>query len=353
MRQRLDLRQTQTLALTPMVRLSLSILRMAPAELTEEIAREAARNPFLRHEGPRNRSLRGPAPASTLPEPEARETSFQESLCSQLSQLDLPQATAALALFLVSELRDDGILDVTLPELAEETGAPLPELEKALHAVQSCEPAGIGARDLSECLTLQLIDLGLPRADAAQTVASMALFAARDWPALQRRLQIDQPEAERQNAKPPRLGHERRKRGGLQRRIGCVQYALQLFGRAAQPGGRAEQGACGVVVPSGLPGRGRLRMAARQITPAHRRQDRGVIKPAAQPVRAQRAGLRVAEEGIADGAVPAHRQIAGTADGGIGAGLGDCRRGEAEGQRGGEKQFVAGHEQSSWFVDAC
>lgn len=197
MRQRLDLRQTQTLALTPMVRLSLSILRMAPADLTEEIAREAARNPFLRHEGPRSRSLRGPAPASTLPEPEARETSFQESLRSQLSQMDLPQATAALALFLVSELREDGILDVTLPELAEETGAPLPELEKALRAVQSCEPAGIGARDLPECLTLQLIDFGLPRADAAQTVASMALFAARDWPALQRRLQIDQPEAER------------------------------------------------------------------------------------------------------------------------------------------------------------
>jgi len=205
MKQTLRLRQTQRLALTPVVRMSLSILRMAPADLTEEIAREAARNPFLRHEGPRARAPGAAAPTSTLPEPAARETSFQESLRSQLSQKDLPPPTGALALLLVSELRDDGILDVTLPELAEETGAPMPDLEAALTALQSCEPAGIGARDLPECLRLQLVDLGLPAPDAAATVGVMALFAARDWPAIARKLAIDAAEAQRRAALLRRL----------------------------------------------------------------------------------------------------------------------------------------------------
>ena len=197
MKPRLDLRQTQRLALTPVVRMSLSVLRMAPADLVEEIAREASRNPFLRHEAPRARISPGAAPATTLPEPAAQALSFQESLRSQLTQMDLPPATEALALLLVSELREDGILDVTLDELAEETGAPLCELDRALAALQSCEPAGIGARDLTECLALQLVDLGLSSADARATVAEMARFAARDWPGITRRLGIDRAEAAR------------------------------------------------------------------------------------------------------------------------------------------------------------
>ncbi len=201
----LQLRQTQQLALTPLVRMSLAILRMPPADLTEEIAREAERNPFLRHEAPRSRGLRGPAPTATPPEPAARELSFQESLRGQLALMDLAPETGSLALFLVSELREDGILDVTLEELTEETGAPLTALETALAALQSCEPAGIGARDLAECLRLQLVDLGLAATEAAATVAEMALFAARDWATLGRRLGIDRAEAERRAALLRRL----------------------------------------------------------------------------------------------------------------------------------------------------
>jgi RNA polymerase sigma-54 factor len=202
---RLVLRQTQKLALTPVVRMSLSILRMAPADLTEEIAREAERNPFLRHEAPRIGPARGATPAATPAEPAAREASFQESLRGQLSLMALPEATHALALFLVSELREDGILDVSLDELAEETGAPLTDLEQALAALQSCDPAGIGARDLRECLELRLVDQGLSRPDAAATVADMALFAARDWAGIARKLGIDRAEAEHRAALLRRL----------------------------------------------------------------------------------------------------------------------------------------------------
>lgn len=213
MKPRLDLRQTQRLALTPLMRMSLSILRMAPADLCDEIAREAESNPFLRHEPPRSRALHAAPPPAALSEPAARAPSFQESLRSQLAQMELPPRTEALALHLVSELREDGILDVPLCDLAGEIGAPLAELERALAVVQRCEPAGVGARDLAECLSLQLVELGLSAADAAATVGVLALFAARDWAAICRRLQIGRGEAERRAALLRRLS-PRPVRGG-------------------------------------------------------------------------------------------------------------------------------------------
>ncbi|MCQ4808240.1 RNA polymerase sigma-54 factor, partial [Intestinimonas massiliensis] len=58
--------------------------------------------------------------------------------------------------FLVESLNQNGWLDESVEDLAEELGKPGEEVEKALAAVQSLEPAGVGARNLSVCLVLQL-----------------------------------------------------------------------------------------------------------------------------------------------------------------------------------------------------
>ncbi|HHX90556.1 MAG TPA: hypothetical protein GX700_12485 [Paracoccus sp.] len=188
---RLDLRQTQGLALSAQMRVALSVLRMSPQELAEEIAREAARNPFLLHEPL-------PAPASPLGEHDATAPgeSLQVSLARQLALMDLEPDIAATAQVLLGELREDGMLDVALDDLASELGLRLDLLETALMALQRCEPAGVGARDLPESLRLQLIGKGLSPVAAAGTVAHLRLFVARDWPAIMRRLALPRPEAE-------------------------------------------------------------------------------------------------------------------------------------------------------------
>ncbi len=184
---RLELRTEARLSLTPEVRLQLSVLRMNAADLAEELAREAARNPFLRVESR--------APAIALPLAEvalvAPEVSFHENLRRQIRHLDLPRPIAALALTLIAELREDGFLDIALDDLARERGHSVADLEGALMALQSCDPPGIGARSVAECLRLQLVDLGLPAPEAAATIAQLSAFARQDWKAVGAALGLD------------------------------------------------------------------------------------------------------------------------------------------------------------------
>ena len=190
---RLELRQTQRLALTPTVRTRLAVLRMGPLDLAEEVAREAARNPFLVYDGPRGSGSAAPMPDFDLA---AEDTGFQEDLRRQISLLPLAPQIAALAEFLVGELREDGMLDTELTVLAEELGLPLDPLDDALQVLQSCEPAGIGARTLPECLRLQLIDKGLNVVEAEETIAQLSGYAQRDWAALEQATGLSQPTLE-------------------------------------------------------------------------------------------------------------------------------------------------------------
>lgn len=194
LRPRLDLRQTQRLGLSPGVMAALRVLRLPPAELAEALAEEARANPFLLPGLPPPPPA-GPAGAEGgLDTLAARAADWQEALLHQIAQHPLPPRLAALAARLVAELDERGWLDMPLPDFAQEAECDLDEAEAALAVVQACEPVGVGARDLDECLRLQLGDLGLTPAEARATLAELARFARRDWPGLQRALGLDRAE---------------------------------------------------------------------------------------------------------------------------------------------------------------
>lgn len=81
-----------------------------------------------------------------------------EHLLNQLHETEAPARTVGLAEFLVGNLDTNGWLASPLEELTGPAGATLAELEEALALVQSLDPRGIAARDLKECLLLQLRD---------------------------------------------------------------------------------------------------------------------------------------------------------------------------------------------------
>lgn len=83
-------------------------------------------------------------------------TTLADSLIEQLHFLNLPAPTMELAEFLVGSLDDRGWLATPLEEICEATGRPFPECEAVLRVIQALEPAGVGARDLRECLLIQL-----------------------------------------------------------------------------------------------------------------------------------------------------------------------------------------------------
>jgi RNA polymerase sigma-54 factor len=79
-----------------------------------------------------------------------------ESLIEQLHYLSLPPATLKVAEFLVGSLDDNGWLATAVEDVAEALGLPAEDIEKVLRVIQALEPVGVGARNLRECLLIQL-----------------------------------------------------------------------------------------------------------------------------------------------------------------------------------------------------
>lgn len=83
-------------------------------------------------------------------------SSLTEHLAQQvrLSRLDDDQQQCAA--YIIGNLNEDGYLNgITLEEIAERVGTDVDTVEFALEIVQECEPVGVAARDLRECLTVQ------------------------------------------------------------------------------------------------------------------------------------------------------------------------------------------------------
>lgn len=90
-------------------------------------------------------------------EPAEYQKTYTDHLTEQLGQIKgLDKNTAALCRYIINSLDSNGYLDCPVSTLAAELGVPLFQMEQALYVVQMLDPIGSGARDLSECLVLQL-----------------------------------------------------------------------------------------------------------------------------------------------------------------------------------------------------
>lgn len=87
---------------------------------------------------------------------------LQESIREQLQMTNMSAQQTELAFYIVGELEDDGFLRRSTEEIAYDYGFAkgknirIELIESAILAIQQCEPAGVGARNLQECLRLQI-----------------------------------------------------------------------------------------------------------------------------------------------------------------------------------------------------
>lgn len=94
--------------------------------------------------------------------PIAVEESFIERLMTQIGMRDLTEKEGEIATYIIGNLGDDGLLEREIIDIVDDLAfnrnlfVTEGEVEKVLQVVQSLDPAGIGARDLQECLLLQL-----------------------------------------------------------------------------------------------------------------------------------------------------------------------------------------------------
>lgn len=88
--------------------------------------------------------------------------SFYDTIREQLGEHDLTPRQRVIAEYIIGSLNDDGLLDKTLSAISTEMAvqsvadADESEIEEVLGIIQQFDPPGIGARDLRECLLIQL-----------------------------------------------------------------------------------------------------------------------------------------------------------------------------------------------------
>jgi len=188
----LKLEQTQKLIMTPELKQALKILQLSSLELVQYVNQILLENPLIelkekeeegpfrneeRKEGDRDKEIdwegylrdyrenrnydidsgmREVKEEIPLENIVIREIDLQEFLLSQLGCLRLDFAEQRVGQYLIGNINSVGYLVVTVEQAARDLGMPQEIIEKVLQLVQSFEPAGIGARDLRECLLIQL-----------------------------------------------------------------------------------------------------------------------------------------------------------------------------------------------------
>jgi RNA polymerase sigma-54 factor len=245
MKHSLQLRLSQHLTLTPQLQQSIRLLQLSTLELNQELERFLQENPLLEREDgigeqpatPVETRVPGmaeatPAATTSATDESGGEAEFSEfnaiddapfsgaredsedgeypqvaadaptlraHLLSQLSETNLSDRDRRLVSLLVDSLDDDGYLTQDLPELLAilpaELAVELEDLQIALKHLQNCEPVGVGARNLSECLALQLARLPEQtphRAEALEVVRNhLDALASRDFSKLKKALRCD------------------------------------------------------------------------------------------------------------------------------------------------------------------
>ncbi len=208
---RLDLRQSQSLVMTPQLQQAIKLLALSNQEIETFIAEEIERNPLLeagqgdvvktpeRPEAPEpagaDALVAGTAPAEPLDLDYATEShqsdsaadggggfdgalggggaassgsgeavdldSFADTAGSLADHLmaqagaTIDTADMGIAAHLIDQIDEAGYLTASLLDIANRLGVPLARVQAVLATVQTFDPTGIGARDLAECIALQ------------------------------------------------------------------------------------------------------------------------------------------------------------------------------------------------------
>ncbi len=236
---RLDLRQSQSLVMTPQLQQAIRLLALSNLELETFIGEALEANPLLEI-GEVSRDDAGPDAMESMPsEPAAdggegeaaldiaaetldrdRDTgdsdwsagqsggqsdegptidergsgdgpTLAEHLHAQVGAVAGDAREEFVARALIDQLDEAGYLTATLAEVAGALEVPLAEVERALQIVQTLDPTGVGARSLAECLALQAREADRYDPCMARLIDNLDLVARGDVARLKRLCEVD------------------------------------------------------------------------------------------------------------------------------------------------------------------
>ena len=182
----LTIEQTQKLSMTPELIQAIQILQYNNQELNEYIDKELLENPILESEyhkesdteididSLRDQLIQADENVEAYKQWESHSTSDEysyenfvafnytltELLIEQLHFSSLKGQDAEIGRYIIENIDDNGYLSMSLEEICSVLDVDLDSCERVLDLIHTFEPSGVGARDLNECLIIQLASLG-------------------------------------------------------------------------------------------------------------------------------------------------------------------------------------------------
>ncbi|MBF0135120.1 MAG: RNA polymerase factor sigma-54 [Magnetococcus sp. DMHC-1] len=144
--------------------------------------------PAFEHDPNNSNSSEAPPLENTL----VRSKTLADHLMWQLGLSAISEKEQVIGTALIDGIDDNGYLVGDLESFAEMSGYDVEEVEDALILVQSFEPAGVGARNLAECLRLQLKNLGMAHTPYTDLLDHLDDLGRRDFRKLARILKLDE-----------------------------------------------------------------------------------------------------------------------------------------------------------------
>lgn len=191
------LRQTQSLTMTPQMQQSLKVLQMSRAELEDFVRTELEANPLLQRASasPSTGVTSGSSGASAhdiaLERFGTMQHSLQDHVAEQINLSFRNPQDRKIAEELAITLDEAGYLHTDPERLAKQLKLTTEQVTDILHQCQAFEPAGLFARDLAECLRLQLQADDKLTTAMAQLLTHLDLVAKRDFKQLKKLCLVD------------------------------------------------------------------------------------------------------------------------------------------------------------------
>lgn len=153
--------QSLRLTMTQELRQAITMLQYNVQELSEFLYEQSLENPLIEmgcfdREKKSKSSNKGKQQENGMEIYSVDSMTIQQYLLSQLQYYSIDETERKMLSYIILSIDENGYLKESNEELAVLLAAPLSKVDEMMEVVQSLEPAGVGARNIQECLTLQL-----------------------------------------------------------------------------------------------------------------------------------------------------------------------------------------------------
>lgn len=221
----LNLTQEQKLIMTQQMQLSVKLLQMSNFEIRNYIENEIQENPVLDAEYKKDDSQKikddidykslikylefddyGNGSYQRHREEDeispftfiSAKKSLKEFLIEQILELNEEEFVKSICKYLIENIDEKGYLGITLEEVQEDLSISYELAEQCLNVVQTLEPYGIGARDLKECLKIQLKQKNIEDEKLYEIIENyLEMIAENKYNIIAKNLKIDVKEAQK------------------------------------------------------------------------------------------------------------------------------------------------------------